>query len=384
MYLYPALKILYIHQYFRTPEEGWSTRSYELARGLIAHGHEVCMITAHNKLSGIQMIDGIEVHYLKIPYENHFGFLRRVFTYLSFVRLAKKEARKINHVDKAYVMTTPLTTGLIALYLKKKLKIPYLFEVGDLWPEAPVQMGVISNKWLAKRLYAFEKNCYDEAETIVALSPAIQNYILTIADTKTILIPNLSDCEFYKPTENHNQVFQIGYFGTFGAANDLSQVIELASFTLKQSLSVHFTLMGNGAEEQKINQASKELSNVTILPFGNKKDVRKVMDGMDAIYISYKNVPVLKTGSPNKLFDGLAAGKLIIINYEGWIKNLIESQKCGFSHDPKKPEIFEEKILPFIADRALLKTYQENSRRLAESRFEKSLLTQKLVETVQD
>ena len=342
------------------------------------------MITAHNKLSGNKMIDGIEVHYLKIPYENHFGFLRRVFTYLKFVRLAKKEARKIHLVDKAYVMTTPLTTGLIALYLKKKLKIPYLFEVGDLWPEAPVQMGIIRNTWLTKKLYAFEKKCYDEAETIVALSPAIQDYMQTITRTKTVMIPNLSDCEFFKPTENHNKIFQIGYFGTFGVANDLGQVIDLARFARKQSLSVHFTLMGNGAEEQKIKQASKELHNITILPFGNKKEVRKVMDKMDAIYISYKNIPVLNTGSPNKLFDGLAAGKLIIINFEGWIKTLIESEKCGFSHDPKKPEIFEEKIRPFISDRALLKTYQENSRRLAESKFEKSLLAQKLVATIQD
>ncbi len=330
------------------------------------------------------MIDGIEVHYLKIPYENHFGFLRRVFTYLKFVRLAKKEAHKIHLVDKAYVMTTPLTTGLIALYLKKKLKIPYLFEVGDLWPEAPVQMGIIRNTWLTKKLYAFEKKCYDEAEMIVALSPAIQDYIQTITRRKTVMIPNLSDCEFFKPTENHNKVFQMGYFGTFGAANDLGQVIELARFAHKRSLSVHFTLMGKGAEEKKIKQASKELNNITIRPFGNKKEVRKVMDGMHAIYISYKNVPVLNTGSPNKLFDGLAAGKLIIINFKGWIKELIESEKCGFSHDPKKPEIFEEKILPFIADSTLLKTYQENSRKLAKNGFEKSLLIQKLIATLQD
>tara|TARA_Y100001972_G_C7660033_1_gene332771 strand:- start:989 stop:2143 length:1155 start_codon:yes stop_codon:yes gene_type:complete len=384
VYLYPALKILYIHQYFRVPEEGWSTRSYELARGLAEHGHEVCMITAHNQQSGIQMIDGIEVHYVKIPYENHFGFLRRVLAFLSFVRLAKKEARKINHVDKAYVMTTPLTTGLIALYLKKKLNVPYLFEVGDLWPEAPVHMGVIRNRWLTKKLYAFEKKCYDEAEKVVALSPAIENYIRKISDTETIKIPNLSDCEFFSPAENDNEIFQIGYFGTFGIANDLGQVIELARFTQKHSLPAHFTLMGSGAEEQKIKQASKDLDNVTVLPFGNKERVKEVMDRMDAIYISYKNIPVLNTGSPNKLFDGLAAGKLIIINFEGWIKELIESNKCGFAHDPKRPEIFEEKIRSFISNKKLLKTYQQNSRKLALSQFEKSILIQKLVVTLKD
>ncbi len=372
------MKILYIHQYFRTPEEGGSIRSYELAHGLVDLGHEVYMITAHNKHSGIRMIDGIEVHYLKIPYENHFGFFRRVFAFLKFVRLAKKEARKIGGIDKVYVMTTPLTTGLIALYLKKKLKIPYLFEVGDLWPEAPVLMGVIRNKWLAKKLYAFEKKCYDEAETVVAMSPAIEDYIQKVSDTKTVMIPNLSDCEFFTPAENDNKFFQIGYFGTFGVANDLDQVIELARFSKNKSLQIQFTLMGNGAEEQKIKEASKDLDNVTILPFGNKEKVRKVMDRMDAIYISYKSVPVLNTGSPNKLFDGLAAGKLIIINFDGWIKDLVESKQCGFSHDPEKPEEFEDKIRPFLSDPVLLKTYQQNGRNLAETQFERKMLIQKL------
>lgn len=330
------------------------------------------------------MIDGIEVHYLKIPYENHFGFLKRVFAFLKFVRLAKKEARKIGGIEKAYVMTTPLTTGLIALYLKKKLHIPYLFEVGDLWPEAPVQMGVIKNKWLAKKLYAFEKKCYDEAEKVIALSPAIENHIKKISDTKTIMIPNLSDCEFFSPAENDNEIFQIGYFGTFGVANDLGQVIEVARYVHQLSLQIHFTLMGSGAESQKLKQAAKDLDNVTVLPFGNKERVKEVMDRMDAIYISYKNIPVLNTGSPNKLFDGLAAGKLIIINFDGWIKDLIESNQCGFAHDPLRPEIFEEKIRSFISNKKLLKTYQQNSRKLAETQFEKKILIEPLVTTLKE
>ncbi|MEQ9216569.1 MAG: glycosyltransferase family 4 protein [Cyclobacteriaceae bacterium] len=378
------MKILYIHQYFRTPKEGWSTRSYELARGLVEHGHEVCMITTHNKLSGPRMIDGIEVHYLKIPYENHFGFLKRVFAFLKFVRLAKKEARKIGGIEKAYVMTTPLTTGLIALYLKKRFSVPYLFEVGDLWPEAPVQMGVIRNRWLTKKLYAFEKKCYDEAEKVVALSPAIENYIRKISATETIKIPNLSDCEFFSPAENDNEIFQIGYFGTFGVANDLGQVIALARYVHQLSLPVHFTLMGNGAESQKLKQAAKDLDNVTVLPFGNKERVKEVMDRMDAIYISYKNIPVLNTGSPNKLFDGLAAGKLIIINFKGWINDLIESNQCGFAHDPVQPQSFVDQVMPFLKSKKLLASYQQNSRKLAETQFEKKILIETLVATLKE
>ena len=142
------MRILYIHQYFKTPEEGGSIRSYYLAKGLVDAGHEVTMVTAHNGPYEVKKIDGVAVHYLPVPYDNSFGFAQRLWSFWSFVKLAKKEAKSLPKQDLAYVMTTPLTTGFIATYLKKELNLSYYFEVGDLWPEAPIQMGVIKNKWL--------------------------------------------------------------------------------------------------------------------------------------------------------------------------------------------------------------------------------------------
>ncbi len=373
------MKILYIHQYFRTPDEGGSTRSYELAKGLVKLGHQVRMITAHNTLNGKYPIEGIEVHYLKVPYHNRFGFLRRIFAFLRFVRLAKKTLKKLDGGDVAYVMTTPLTTGLIALYLREKKRIPYIFEVGDLWPEAPVQMGVINNRWLRKELYAFEKRCYLKAKKIVALSPAIAEYIQSVVPQKEVhIVPNLADCEFFQPSKQNNQILQIGYFGAFGKANGLDQLLFLASYLQQKSIPIHFTLMGEGSEAEFLSNGSNDLKNVSLVPFGNKNSVKEWMARMDAIYISYKNIPVLNTGSPNKLFDGLAAGKLIAINFDGWIKELIESNACGFSHDPQQPESFVEQITPFLMDRQLLEKWQKNSRQLAEKQFEKKQLIRAL------
>lgn len=378
------VKILYIHQYFRTPDEGGSTRSYELAKGLVESGHEVTMITSHNQRRGLQIIDGIHVHYLPVRYKNEFGFLKRIFAFLRFVQLAKKEAKKITGVDLAYVMTTPLTAGLITLHLKRKLNIPYIFEVGDLWPEAPVQMNAIKNPWLIQKLYQFERKCYQEAKKVVALSPAIQAYIKKVTpEVETHIIPNLSDCTFFSQgSPKNSEILQIGYFGTFGKANDLSILIHLAEVCEERSLTISFTLMGEGAEEEQLKAQAKGLSNVRILPFGNKDQVKSEMVKMDAVYISYMNLPVLTTGSPNKLFDGLASGKLIVINFDGWIKTLIEKQSCGFSYSGDRPDEFIEKITPFISDSGLLRTYQKNSRNLAESEFEKKLLVDRFIQVI--
>ncbi len=379
------MKILYIHQYFRTPQEGGCTRSFELAKGLVAHGFEVVMLTTHNQLRGVHKIDGIKVHYLRIHYKNQFGFLKRINAFLRFVQLAKREVKNIHAVDLAYVMTTPLTTGLIALHLKNRHQIPFYFEVGDLWPEAPVQMKAIRNAWLMKKLYRFEKLCYQKASKVIALSPAIESYIKEVTpETTTHVISNMADCAFFQDSSSHeSKIFNIGYFGALGKANDLSQLIHLAKVCEKKSIPVTFTVMGEGAEEAYLKLEAEKLKNTELIPFGNKAEVKSQIVKMDAVYISYKNLPVLTTGSPNKLFDGLAAGKLIITNFGGWIKQLIEKNQCGFSYDGSNPVEFIEKINPFLTDAALLKAAQKNSRKLAESEFDKQLLIDRLVSTIE-
>ncbi len=158
------MKVLYIHQYFKTPEEGGAIRSYYLARGLVEHGIEVELITAYNERKAItRNIDGINVHYLPVFYDNSQSFLQRIYAFFKFMHLARKKAREINDIDICYATSTPLTIGLSALKIKRDQDIPYLFEVRDLWPEAPFQMGIIKNKYLKKYLKKLEKEVYEKA-----------------------------------------------------------------------------------------------------------------------------------------------------------------------------------------------------------------------------
>ena len=87
-------------------------------------------------------------------------------------------------------------------------------------------------------------------------------------------------------------------------------------------LPVHFLLCGNGALLDFFKRIVQQyqLKNFSIIPPQNRNGVKEVMNVTDAAFICYKPLPVLETGSPNKYFDGLAAGKLILVNFGGWIK----------------------------------------------------------------
>ena len=345
------MKILYIHQLFRTPDEGGGIRSYYLARALVDAGYHVDLITTHNAKSGTELIDGIHVHYLRIPYNNSFGFLRRLWAYGSFVLRARSFAKSLPKPDLAYVMTTPLTTGWIATWLKKKLGIPYYFEVGDLWPDVPIEMGVIKNKWLKKWLLTKEKAFYDQSEKVIAMSPPQVAHIKRKTNRAVELIPNMADTEFYSPHFRLDKIsrqhpYRILYCGAHGRANQLEFLIMAAQ--LSQHLPVQFTLMGEGAEKDKIVLLGRHLKNVTFLPHGNKETVRDQMDLHDAVYISFQNLVTLHTGCPNKFFDALASGKMIISNLSGWTADLIQEKQIGFAYDPETPEDFVHELNSFL------------------------------------
>ncbi len=382
------MKILLIHQYFKTPEEGGGIRSWYIAEGLIERGFDVTILTSHNELSGKHIIENVPVTYFKIPYDNSFSFRRRIKAFLVFsFKCILHIHRSKTKWDLLYVISTPLTTGLVGLFSKKFRKMPYIFEVGDLWPAVPVSLGLIKNKWLKKSLFQFEKVVYRNSLWISALSPSIKDYIdYEIGNTPRIkVLPNMSDCVYFRGTtvKSQNQQLRILYAGTVGQANKLEYLLDTAKLCQEKNIRISFTIMGKGGRLTEIKKLASELDNIRFLPHQKMEDVRKELENHDAIYISFIKDFLVGTGCPNKLMDGLAAGKLIVVNYTGWVKSLIEKKECGFGYDPEEPGQFIDMISPFIQSNSLLEQYQTNARELAVSSFSKEIILRSLVEEIQ-
>lgn len=387
------MKVLLLHQHFNHPAKGGAIRSYYLAKALIDKGIETVVITGHNeKTYKNEVIDGIEIHYLPVAYDNKFGFVARSFSFMKYNWAAIRMASKIQHIDYCYAISVPLTIGLVAMWLKTVRKIPFLFEVGDLWPDAPIQLGFIENYFFKELLFFLEKKTYVSAKAVVALSPSIETIVKKkMGSTSTIhQIPNMADCDFYKPemklptlVEKHNieGKFVVSYIGAVGVANGLDYFLECANSSRKAQLPIQFIICGEGAlrERLKNNAAQLGLSNLTFVDFQNREGVKELLNVTDASFICYKNVPILETGSPNKFFDGLAAGKLIIVNFGGWIKAEIEDARCGIFVDPAHPTDFVKKISPFLSDPVQLKNYQAAAQQLGESKYSRKILSERFV-----
>jgi glycosyltransferase involved in cell wall biosynthesis len=182
-----------------------------------------------------------------------------------------------------------------------------------------------------------------------------------------------------------NKKFRITYFGAIGKVNHLQYLLEIAE-ACQANENINFYVIGEGAELENISSLSinKKLTNITFLPHQSKYQLKEHLQKSDAVFISFKNIDILQTSSPNKFFDGLAAGKLIILNFQGWLKDLIEHYQCGIFVDPLFPQKSLGLIEPFLKDKDLLLKYQENAIKLAEIHFSKEKQIKKLISVIEE
>src|SRR5690606_8471768 len=144
--------------------------------------------------------DGIDIIYVRVPYDQRMGIYQRLASFVRFMFLSTRLAWKEKSIDLVISTSTPLTVGFPALMLKWFKKIPYIFEVRDLWPEVPIQMGAIKNPLVMRCARWFEKTIYQNAQCVIALSPGMQEGVAKyIPREKTFIIPNMAKINEFWP-----------------------------------------------------------------------------------------------------------------------------------------------------------------------------------------
>lgn len=395
------MKILYIHQYFGTPREPGGTRSYWISQELIKRGHQVTVITSSVKdksKKGRVNVDGIDVVYLENDYKNTMSRVAKVWSFVSFIKKAIDAASKEKDVDLVYATSTPLTVGYIAMRLKKRMGWRYVFEVRDLWPEFPIQIGAIKNKVVIKYLRNLERKIYERSEHVVALSPGMQDGVIAAGTpkSKTSMVPNMSKPDKFFPHEKNMEVakqfgidttkFKVIHFGSMNPANGLEYILDAAKILQDKGVKdIQFVFMGGGAVEPRLRSIVKDkaLKNVQFLGLHPMATVVEVVNLCDVSVTTFRNLPILQTNSPNKLFDSLSAGKPIIVNSAGWTKDMVENENCGFFVDPDNASDFAEKLMLYKDDKEKLKVWGENARRLSVEVYDKAILSAQVADVLE-
>ncbi|HCG7401704.1 TPA: glycosyltransferase family 4 protein [Vibrio parahaemolyticus] len=400
------MNILYFHQHFSTPKGSTGIRSYEMAKRLIHHGHNVTMVcgTYGGGETGLEsefiagkregVVDGIRIIEFDLAYSNSDGFLKRSMTFVKFA-LKSIGLAFTEKYDVLFATTTPLTAGIPGIFARWLRGKPFVFEVRDLWPELPKEMGVIKNPIILGLMSLLEWASYRSANRCIGLSPGIVEGIKKrgVPKDKIAMVPNGCDLSIFtqpsepwRPEGVAQEDLMAVFTGTHGMANGLDAVLDAATELQSRGRNdIKLVLVGQGKLKPQLEAKAKEmqLNNVVFHPPVNKQKLAGLMASADVGMQVLANIPAFYYGtSPNKFFDYISAGLPVINNYPGWLAGMIEDSQCGFTVAPENPQAFANALEQAADNRDALVNMGASARQLAESQFDRQLLADKWVEWV--
>jgi glycosyltransferase involved in cell wall biosynthesis len=404
------MRILYFHQHFSTPQGSTGTRSYEFCRRLIERGHAVTMVCGsygggvtgltgpYSRGSRRGVVDGIEVIEFHLPYSNADRFLKRTLVFVRFMVRSTKVALASGY-DLVFATSTPLTVAVPAMVAKVLRRRPFIFEVRDLWPELPREMGAITNPAVLWAMDVLESLAYRAADACIGLAPGIVEGIKRKAPARTVaMIPNGSDLDADLnpaplPVELQAKLRELAgklkcvFTGAHGIANGLDAILDAAT-ELKQRGRTDIVLLfiGQGmAKPALLDRARREsLDNCIFLDPLPKRVLVSLQKHMDVGLMVLANVPAFYNGtSPNKFFDYLSAGLPVLINYPGWLARFVDEERCGVVVPPGDARAFADGLVRLADSSRERASMSLQARQLAEQRFARDRLAGEFVEFVE-
>jgi glycosyltransferase involved in cell wall biosynthesis len=404
------MNILLIHQYFLEKDDGGGSRMNEMTRVWEEKGHTTTVLAGmvhyatgekRPKYKGkFTVIDShspattvIRCH---VSEAYNVSFLGRLWAYLSFVfssvyaGIFKTEGK----FDIILVTSPPLFVGITAYVLSLLKRVPFVFEVRDLWPESAIDTGVLQNKMIIKLAYSFEAFIYRKATLINVLTPAFRDKLTNekgIAPEKIVFIPNAADFtlsdplldtfdrEAFRTAQGWTSKTIATYVGAHGVANHLIQVIDTAEL-LRDRPDIHFVLIGGGMRKEALKAAVAErgLTNVQFVDSVPKSVVFEYILASDFGMSVLKKVDAFKTIYSNKTFDYMATKRPVLLAIDGVSRELVETADCGFYVEPEDPTDFA-RVMRQVADLPEEERLRigENGYAYAKAHFDRNALAHK-------
>jgi glycosyltransferase involved in cell wall biosynthesis len=404
------MRILFLSHYFPPEVNAPATRTYEHCRQWVNDGHKVTVVTCapnhpqgrvyegyRNRVFQRETIDGISVVRVWTFVTANEGFFKRTLNYLSYMCSAILVSLLLPKSDAVLSTSPQFFNGLAGYFVGRLLRIPWILEIRDLWPESIVAVGAIKNPAIIKMLEWVERFAYRKADRIVPVTDAFKTYMLGkgIAADKIEVVKNGVDLARYTPYDGASSLaeelgvkgkFVVSYFGTHGMAHHLETILHAAR-QLSGSKDIVFLMVGDGAERQALVRMRDmmALDNVMMRDQQPKSRMRELWALSDVSLVLLKKSDLFKTVIPSKIFESLAMAKPIILGVEGESAELIQAAQAGICIEPEQADDLAARVLELSQKPELCRQLGENGRTYVVEHFDRTVLARKLsslIETV--
>lgn len=359
------MNVLVIDAYFAPEIIGFTHLEHDILEGLIKAGHNVTVVcpTPSRGISREtaeayrsvrrENIDGVEVYRYRAPLEGKNPVVR-AFRYFWCNLRGNQVGKRFRDTDVVFAVSTPPTQGLFAGKLAKKLRVPFVYSLQDVFPDSLVTTGLSSSGSLLYRIGArIERKTYPLCERVIVLSHAVERNLLGkgVPQSKLLTVSNWIDAEEVHPVAKEDNPlfeefnldrsrFNVVYAGNFGASQGAEVILEAARL-LRDDDVVRFVIFGGGAEFEQAKAAveREKLSNVIINPLLPRERVSEVYSLGDVALITCKK-GVGSIAMPSKLWSIMACGTPIIAAFDtdSELADVLKASGAGVCVEPENPE----------------------------------------------
>ncbi len=385
-----TMRIIYLDADFESLTGETGPRSYAFARRLIDRGHEVRMLTSDRRYASAiapgsprvfdTAMQGVPVTVLNCGLGRPSGVVRRIRRHLAFAFAATRWLLNAGRADVLLATSPPLSVVIPAVLTRWFRKLPYVLEVREIWPEVPRGLGLLRSKLLYRLLRVLAVYGYRRAAHLIALSdPAAHHIAADIPLSRKITrIPPCCDLALFGSADGTAIRRRQGWEGKFVClhvgpivrATGLEAILRVAD-AVREDEQFVFWLVGRGDQRAEIeaNIRDRELKNVVLWDPPPHEGLPEIIAAADLCLSTVRRYRVLEQTSGERLFDYLAAGKPVLLNYGGWQRDLLERNRAGLGTELGHYGEFYNAVCRLCDDRALREDMSRNARSLAETQF---------------
>jgi colanic acid biosynthesis glycosyl transferase WcaI len=407
------MKILYVSQYF-PPEMGApAARAIELSRHWAAAGHDVTVLTGFpnhptgevpaeyrdkfRRLVIREQIDDVNVvRTWLLPFPNRKAY-ERMLNYSSFCLSAAATGLFVKRPDVVIASSPQLLVGLSGWWIARWKRVPFVFEVRDIWPESLAAVGMgDGNSLLHRSLGKIADFLYRRADRVVVVTPAFEEFLVehrAVPREKISVIENGVETDLFAPdagTDRRRELgaegkFVVSYIGTMGMAHGLETMIAAAVQLRDANPQIVFLMLGEGAEKQRMIALAQErnLHNLRFVDQQPREKIPSYISASDACLVLLKKTDLFKTVIPTKMLEFMSCGRPVILGVDGQARAILEEARAGLVIEPENSDALVSAMSYLAANPATAREMGQHGREYIVRKFSRRHTAEKYIRVLE-